>query len=101
MRLSLAIARIAVLFSLCTWSARVCYTRICPIEHSNETPFYDSVFQLKQTGSSCCNTLVFLWCYCKSQIMKDSEFQHQYDFDWDRVTSSFWKKYCRTFPRVL
>lgn len=27
--------------------------------------------------------------------MKDTEFQHEYDFDWDRVTSSFWKKYCR------
>ena len=25
--------------------------------------------------------------------MKDTEFQHEYDFDWDRVTSSFWKKY--------
>ena len=25
--------------------------------------------------------------------MKDTEFAHEYDYDWARVTSSFWKKY--------
>ena len=26
--------------------------------------------------------------------MKGSDFEHLYDYNWDRVTSSFWRKYC-------
>lgn len=33
--------------------------------------------------------------------MKDSEFVHEYDGDWKRVTTSFWKKYCRLLLACL